>query len=162
MLNFLTLIFLHPVVLFAMIEWLLAIFFVCFMSGPAQFSTTCVCSHILCMFLQSKTSIHRLSRQRKSSATAGCEIHPTAHPKWWGKTRWFFFSFSSLQMGSETKSDAGKTQREGGWDGGIRACEILQSRMLLMVRWWEFGWMGGGKLRVAEATLREKEREVPR
>lgn len=30
------------------------------------------------------------------------------------------------------------------------AGEILQRRMLLVVRWWEFGWMGGGKLGVAE------------
>lgn len=28
--------------------------------------------------------------------------------------------------------------------------ERLQRETLLMVRWWEFGWMGGGKLRVAE------------
>lgn len=159
MLNFLTLIFLHPVVLFAMIEWLLAIFFVCFMSGPAQFSTTCVCSDILCMFLQSKTSIHRLSRQKKSSATAGCEIHPTARPKWWGKTRWFFFSISSLQMGSEKKSNAGKKQREGGGMEGYVRERYFRAGCCW---WWEFGWIGGGKLRVAEATLWEKEREVPR
>lgn len=28
--------------------------------------------------------------------------------------------------------------------------ERLQRETLLMVRWWEFGWMGGGKLRAAE------------
>lgn len=62
-------------------------------------------------------------------------------------------------MGGERKSD---TEKKGGREGWRDACEILQRRMLLVVRWWEFGWMGGGKLRMAEEggkKLRERKRE---
>lgn len=56
-------------------------------------------------------------------------------------------------MGSETESRmrrGSKGRERDGMEGCARVREVLQRRMLLMVRWWEFGWMGGGKLRVAE------------
>lgn len=43
-----------------------------------------------------------------------------------------------------------------------RERERLQRETLLMVRRWEFGWMGGGKLRVAGGGGKEEEGEVPR
>lgn len=128
------------------IEWLIDC---CLFSCQVQLSfwTVCLCSDIVRMCFQSKTSIRQRSRPKKSSATEGCETHPTARPKWWGKRCWFYSS-SSLQTGSERKTDIRKMG--GSMGGGVCVWEILQRRMLLMVRWWEFGWMGGGKLGVAE------------
>lgn len=50
--------------------------------------------------------------------------------------------------------------REGEKRG--REGERLQRETSLMVRWWEFGWIGGGKLRAAEGggkQLCERRRE---
>lgn len=76
--------------------------------------TVCLYPDILCMCLQSKMSIHQRSRPKRSSAMEGCETRPTARPKWWGKRRWFY-SPSTLQTGSERKSDSEKQKARKGW-----------------------------------------------
>lgn len=125
-----------------MVDWFLANF-IFVTSDPACLPTICLYSDTLCICLQLKMSIHQLFRPKKSSATEGCETRPTARPKWWGKRR-RFYPPSSLQKGREGKSDA---ETWGGRKGCVR--EMLERRMALMARRWEFGWMGGGKLGVA-------------
>ena len=134
-----------------------------FVSSQVQhtFPTICLYSDILCMCLQSKTSIHRLSRPKKSSATEGCETHPTARPKWWGKRRRFYSPPQAFkQGGSEGKSDAAGGREGGRRDGGMCAWEILQR-----LDGWDGGSLdrwGGGKLGVAEEggkKLCERKRE---
>ena len=116
--------------------WLLFVF-LCQVQNT--FLNLCVYSDILCVFFQLKMSIRQPSHPKKSSAMEGCETHPTAHPKWWGKRCRFCFSQPFKSGGSQMPRRDQKRGRER-----------LQRETLLMVRWWEFGWMGGGKLRAAE------------
>lgn len=119
-------------------DWLILgyVFFSC--QVQLNFPNICLYSDILCICLQLKTSIHQLSHPKKSSATEGCETHPTARPRWWGKRRWFY-SLSSFQMGSERKSDAGGGG-EGGRDGG-NACERYFRGGCCW--WWDGGSLDG-------------------
>lgn len=63
---------------------------------------------------------------------------------------------------AESSSFQAFKRRGGESDDGEGERERLQRETLLMVRRWEFGWMGGGKLRVAEGGGKEEEGEVPR
>lgn len=163
---------------FKLIDSLLAILLF-HVRSSTLFSTARVSSDILHVLFfppappsspsQSKTSINQPSRPKKSSATEGCETHPTARPKWWGKRRWFY-SPASLQMGSETESRmrGGSKGREKGWDGGMcvreRGTSEADAADGEMVGVWMDGrgQIKGGRRRRQETLWETGEREVPR
>lgn len=68
--------------------------------------------------------------------------------------QWRDAELAQLLAQNDEVRDARPPSRPSNVEGEDVGCqggrEGLQREMLLMLRWWEFGWMGGGKLRVAE------------
>lgn len=97
------------------------------------------CSDILHVYLQWKTSIRQLSRPKKSSAMEGCETHPTARLKWWGKSSWSS-SPCSLQTKKRKKKDREEGKERCVW-------EILQSGAdgVMSLDGWEGGQISIGR-----------------
>lgn len=132
------------------------------MSGPAHFSRLPVPPLTFCTFFFFSPSPRPLLSRRRAS------IDPLAQKKAAQRrdaklTQLLaqndevrdadFILLPAFKWGVRQRVGCGEEAKAGKRDG-MEGCacvrEVLQRRMLLMVRWWEFGWMGGGKLRVAE------------
>lgn len=137
--------FLLLIFLFAMIDWLLASFFHVRSTTLSQTSVS-ILTFCACVCSRRRASINSLA-QKKAAQRRDAKLTQLLAKN--DEVRDAdFFSPSSTSNGEWEEVIYREERRKEGMEGCM--WEILQRRMLLMVRWWEFGWMGGGKLGVAE------------